>query len=454
MLRDTYGATHSTNSAAAVSAFEDAVGRVASHRPIGTALQTALSHDDALAAAHALVGFANVILARSETVANAPVYLAAAQSGLERCGGGSPSERALVEALELCVAGRLRCAAARLDKHLESQPLDFLALKLSHSLRFMSGQGAEMLSLTRRTVPAWTPNHAGYGFVLGCHAFGLEEAGYFSAAEVIGRQAYSHEQSDAWGLHAVSHVMEMSGRTSEGVDWLEAARPNWSQCNNFSFHMSWHLALFLLEQGSVEAVLDVYDREIRPASTDDFRDMANATSMLWRLELEGVAVGARWHELHEIASKRRQDMTYVFGSLHYLLALVASGDRTGSAELFASLKVRAGSATDDQAGVAASVGLPLAEIIMTMADGIVCSSDLVHVAVNLPKIGGSHAQRDVFLRTLLVAARDQSNPAALLEILRIRSSLRSPDRFLHFVDARVHSRIGPTPPAMPARWAS
>jgi hypothetical protein len=69
-----------------VNAFEDAVGRVASHRPIGTALQTALSHDDTLAAAHALVGFANIILARSETVTSAPVYLAAAQSGLKRAG--------------------------------------------------------------------------------------------------------------------------------------------------------------------------------------------------------------------------------------------------------------------------------------------------------------------------------------------------------------------------------
>ena len=113
----------------------------------------------------------------------------------------------------------------------------------------MLGDASGMLASSARILDRWSPSGAGYGFLLGCHAFALEELGHFEAAERIGRRAVEIEPADAWGLHAVGHVYEMQGRTGQGIAWLEAARPAWSRCNNFTFHIAWHLALFQLERG-------------------------------------------------------------------------------------------------------------------------------------------------------------------------------------------------------------
>lgn len=442
MLNDKYGGEHSTTSTAAVSSFEGAVYAVAAHRPIGDAIQKALQFDPNLVAAQALLGFGNIILGKIENAAAARSLLSRSVQLLARSDGGTSSERALVEALRLAAGGELKAAALRFDSHLGTQPCDFLALKLSHALRFMSGQASEMLALTSQILGSWSPSDAGYGFVLGCHAFGLEESGQFGAAERFGREAYAHERNDAWGLHAVSHVMEMSRRVEEGSAWLEKTRPDWSGCNNFAYHLGWHLALYRLEQGQIDEVLDVYDKDIRPTNTDDFRDMANATSILWRMEMEGVAVGNRWDELQEVASKRRMDMTYVFGSLHYLLALVASGDAQGANELLEEMRKISVSKSFDQSLVAAEVGVPLAQTIIAVGDRRTSHVDLVKIAAKLPIIGGSHAQRDVFLRTLLIAAAENNDHTSVLAINRIRHSLRSTDRFMSFVENRMKNSSG------------
>ncbi len=434
MMLDRYGGAHTTTSQLAVRSFERAVGAVGAHRPAGEFLQNALRFDEGLISAHALLGFANVILGRAETSAVASSLSASATRLLRERGHGTASEAALVNALSYAAGGHLKAAADVLEAHLEVLPTHFVALKLAHSLRFMSGQPAEMLVLTRRLLPNWTAADAGYGFVLGCHAFGLEEMGYFTEAEACGRDAYRHERSDAWGLHAVSHVMEMSNRTDDGIAWLESSRADWSSCNNFAFHIGWHLGLFHLERGDVSTVLSIYDRDVRPIPTDDFRDLANAASLLWRLEQEGIDVGERWSELHDIASKRRRDTTYVFGSLHYLLVLVARGDKTGAAELLAALGERATAAADDQSDIAARVGLPLAAVI-TGADGpSVSAGAITETAALLQGIGGSHAQRDVFLRTLLLSASGSGNVETVVALSRVRHYLRSSDRFIRMID--------------------
>lgn len=441
MLVDIFGTAHTTDNPDALLAFEQVVSAVAAHRPIGTALQETLERDEGLVAAHALAGIASVILGRSETIADAKRLLPAVETALVNRDGGTASERALVDALRLATRGQLRDGANRLDRHIRDCPRDFLCIKISHALRFMSGQSSEMLALTRSVLPAWGRNDRAYGFLLGCHAFGLEERGLFTEAERAGRSAYRHEPADAWGLHAVSHVMEMEHRLDEGIDWLEASRSDWRLCNNFSFHLAWHLALFLLEQGRLDEVLDLYDREIRPEPTDDFRDVANASSILWRVEREGISVGMRWSELFEIAARRKNDVTYIFASLHYLLALVASGDYASAQEMLTKFSDIAANPTSDQARIAGEVGVPLAEVIISMSQGNKPASDLVTAAVRLPSIGGSHAQRDVFLRTLLETAATCGDTRAFATLSRIRHNLRSADRFVVALDKRLSIRV-------------
>ena len=438
MLTDRFGGRHSSANGSAVAAYEDAVLGIASHQPtVAPALQRAVEADPGLTAAHALKGLAAVILAREELLDPGRSALAEAEAAQAAHGGCTTSERTLITALAEAVDGRLTAAADLVDKHVETEPCDLLAIKLSHALRFMRGDSAGMLATTSSVLPAWDASLPGYGFLQGCHAFGLEECGQLRAAELAGHTALEHEPADAWALHAVSHVHETQGRNEEGVSWLEDTRPVWSRCNNLSFHIAWHLALLHVEQQRDGQALDIYDAEVRPQTTDDFRDMANAVSLLWRLRQEGVEVGHRWDELREIARRRREDTTLVFASLHYLMALVATGELAAAHELVAAIAARGVSGHGDQARVAAQVGLGLAKAILGIADRRAGRMALDQLAKATPQLGGSHIQRDVFVRTLAWLAADQGDRVAVDRILAQRTLIGREDRF----SARLLARL-------------
>ncbi|WP_372426909.1 tetratricopeptide repeat protein [Salinarimonas chemoclinalis] len=427
MLTDRYGLRHACDHPVAVAAFADATRAVAAHRPgAAPALEAALAADADLVAGRALEGFACLVLARAELVAPARAALGAARAALARKGGGSPDEAALVEALAIALDGRFRDAAARLEAAGAARDGLLLPLKLAQSLRFMAGDLPGMLAGATVALARWDAAAPGFGFALGCRAFALEEAGLLAQAEAVGRRAVAAEPADAWGLHAVAHVMETDGRVREGVAWIEAARPAWGGCNNFAFHIAWHLALLHLERGAHDAVLALYDREVRPCPSEDFRDMANAVSLLWRLRQEGVAVGDRWEELRGVARARRRDATLVFAALHTLLALLGAGDRAGARECLAALEDRAEGA-DEQARVLRHVGLELARALAS--DAPLPAARLVRIARRLPAIGGSHAQRDVFLRSLALRAAGTADRDGLDAVLETRHRLRRPDRF-------------------------
>ncbi|WP_051329391.1 tetratricopeptide repeat protein [Geminicoccus roseus] len=428
MATDRYAGEHGSSCPTAIEAFEQAVAAVAAHRPdAADALAASLQADPDMIAAHAVSGFGAVMLARRECIAAGAAQLAAAKAAALRR-PATPFEQALLDALELAVAGRLAAAVAVLDEALEREPRSLLLAKLSHGLRFLGGDLAGMAQATGGLLRHWHVDVPGYGFLLGCHAFALEENGAYDEAERTGRRAVLLEPRDAWGMHAVAHVYEMRGRVSAGIGWLVNARPNWQGCHNFRFHMAWHLALFLLEEGRTDEVLSLYDEAVRPVFTDDFRDIANASSLLWRLHQEGVAVGDRWDELAEIARRRRHETILVFASLHQLLALVATGDQAGADELIDALAEEAASGSGDQAAVAGRVGLPMARLIAGRPAGT-SPGFLLDVAERLPDMGGSNAQRDVFMRTLVDHAASSGDARLLRRLLDLRHQIRHVDRF-------------------------
>jgi len=122
--------------------------------------------------------------------------------------------------------------------------------------------------------------------------------------------------ADLWAVHAVAHVMEMQDRRREGIAWVRESEPRLAECNNFGYHLWWHLALFHLELEEVESVLQLYDERMRVDLSDEYLDICNATSMLWRLEERGVDVGDRWNELAERCEARTSEHQMVFPDVH------------------------------------------------------------------------------------------------------------------------------------------
>ena len=420
----------------AIAEYESAVRAFLQHRPAMPYLLKALALDPELLAAHIMKGFYNVLLARRETMAQARIDLAGVRGTLV-LNGVSPRDKSLTGALALSAAGYFDQSIAVLRDVVTREPHDLLSIKLVHSLQFMAGRSQEMAGFTASVLPAWRENAPGYGHVLGCHAFGLGETGQFHKAEAAATAALNYNGQDLWAMHALAHVYEMNGRNREGIIWVESARDLWRDAPNFSFHLAWHLALFNLNLGKCDRALAIYDRDIRAIKSEDFRDIANAVSLLWRLRQEGVDVGDRFDELADIAGRRSSDTTLVFACLHNLLSLIAVGQMDGAEKLVAEMADPCNGASGMQAEVAREIGLPLARTLLTLGNGGQFKEDFGGLASRLPLLGGSHAQRDVFLGALTLMAADAGDRAALDVLLGYRHSLRREDRFLHFVEGRA-----------------
>lgn len=93
-------------------------------------------------------------------------------------------------------------------------------------------------------------------------------------------------------MHSIAHVLEMTERHEEGIEWVAGLESDWSTVNNFQFHLYWHKCLYHLERGEFEAVLRIYDDQISSDIESDFYlDICNCSSLLWRLEMFGIDVG-------------------------------------------------------------------------------------------------------------------------------------------------------------------
>ena len=346
-----------------------------------------------------------LLLGRAELRPLAAEAAEAARAGFD-AQGGTPRERAYLAALRAWLNGRPSGAVAHLAAVLECHPGDALAMKLDHGIRFMIGDRQGMERQMRAVIPAYRDDHPHGGFAQGCLAFALEENGAYPEAERAGRAGLERAGDDAWGLHAVAHVYDMTARNADGIAWLTRQQEAWAHCNNFGYHVWWHLGLFHLDRGEHDRVLDLYDRRIRADRTDDYRDIANAASMLTRLEIEGVDVGDRWEELGALSAGRVEDGSLVFADLHYLLALDGSGRRAEADRLVQRLADDAARGEHEMHEVAAVAGHPAAMGLAAFRAGQygLAFERLRRVRSDLQRVGGSHAQRDVFSRIMIEAA--------------------------------------------------
>lgn len=287
----------------------------------GDHLTSLLKRAPDFAMGHAMKGLACLMLGRSELI---PVAQAASDEA-QRClanGGATERERLWCAALTDWLAGMPSHSVARMEQALRLNPADTISMKLSHGIRFMLGDAQGMLRSIERVLPAHGDTHPLYGYLLGCHSFALEETGRYQQAEQVGLRGLRYAADDAWGLHAVAHVYDMTHLTDKGIQLIDGNQSAWSHCNNFRFHVWWHKALLHLDQGDIATVLDLYDTKVRDEKTDDYRDFSNASSLLMRLEIEDVDVGNRWVELADLAETRTNDGCLTFADMHYMLALI------------------------------------------------------------------------------------------------------------------------------------
>jgi hypothetical protein len=434
---DRRGVPITTPSQDAVDAFEAAIlGFVSHRRDTAERLETALALDSGLIPALCLRGFAYKALASRAFDPQAIESLAAARASLA-ARGGSSRERGLVEALTDFCAGDPLSAANTLERTLRAYPRDLLVFKLHHAVSFILGRAPVMRAAAERALHGWDPSVPGYGFVLGCYAFTLEETFDRPRAERVGRRAVELEPSDAWGAHAVAHVLEVQDRALEGLAFMDAVEPGLTECNNFGGHLAWHRSLFHLQLGELDAALALHDERVVRHLGRDYRDTCNAATLLWRVSNEGLDVGNRWTQLAELARARVGDHGSAFADAHYALSLAAAGDVQSAKAFVRSMRDTSAERTDYPARVVSAVGVPLASGIVALYSGRARDAlkSLRSVERELTQVGGSHAQRDVFECLTIDAALRSGHRDVARSLLERRLAVRPANRF-----ARVHMR--------------
>jgi tetratricopeptide (TPR) repeat protein len=405
MLTDIFGNDVSLETTAALESWNKMqLGFLAHAAVTPTYLMDVLDREPNFAFGHAVKGLFYMMLGRKELIQTAIEAETAARGALSKVSSTS-RERGFIDALSLWLAGYPIAARNRVEDIILLHPQDSLAMKVSHAISFILGDSRKMLSSVERILPAYDENHAGRGYLMGCYAFALEEVGEYSRAEIAGREGMLQASDDAWGLHAVAHVYDMTGNAKAGLEWLDGREDAWAHCNNFRYHVWWHKALMYMDQGQVDKALFLYDTEIRKDKTDDYRDISNGTSLLSRLELDGVDVGRRWEELADFAENRTEDGCLIFADLHYMLALVGGKRDDAIKNLMSRMHADAKRSKFDMEKRAASPGLAAATGLEAFgdADYKTAFANLANAHSNMQLAGGSHAQRDVFERLTIDA---------------------------------------------------
>lgn len=389
-------------------------------------LGATLAADPEFALAHAVKGMFLLLLGRGELVPTAVEACVSAKTS-DRNRPVSNRERAFIEALEVWLGGHPSKAVAILDGVLLAAPDDALAMKITQAIRFVLGDAQGMRRSVEAIMPAYGDDHLARGYLMGCHAFALEETGEYGRAAAAGSAALAISPDDAWGLHAVAHVYDMIGSPEKGLRWLSGREAAWSHCNNFRYHVWWHKALMHLDLGQTDIVLDLYDTLIRADHTDDYRDISNATSLLMRLECEGIDVGHRWDELAETSAARTDDGQLIFADLHYLLALVGGRREDASAKLVARIAADGVRANTEVEMRMANPGIAAAQGLEAFGEGDYSTAfrGLSKARRHMQMAGGSHAQRDVFERLTIDAGIRAGRMKDALGMLNERTTRRA-----------------------------
>ena len=399
MRTDWLGNTVTTTDDATLAGIDALVEGFLAYETRADAILPAADADPGSALANAYAAMFMLFLESRAAPALAATYLTHAEAAAPHA---TPRERAVVAAIRAWHDDDIPRAIAIGEQTAREHPRELALAKVTQYHHFNRGDAAGM----RRIADAILPANTNLPYAHGLAAFALEQSHELEAAEAAARRAMALKRKEPWAHHALAHVMLATGRTREGREFLEDVRETWTGLNSFMLtHNWWHLALVLIEQHDHAAALDAYDRHIWGVWKDYSQDQVNAVSLLARLEFAGVDVGNRWQDVADHLASRVDDHVQPFLSLHYLYGLARAG-RIEADLLRLSLDRVALTAPLHARKAWAEVALPVADGMLAFARGhhAAAASRLAATLPRLHEIGGSHAQRDLWIRMNRVAA--------------------------------------------------
>ena len=288
------------------------------------------------------------------------------------------------------------------DRLTDDYPQDLPLLKIAQYHAFNAGDADHMLRLATKCLDHnvhLAPMHS-------MLAFAYEQCNELDKAERAAHRALDIYPAEPWAHHALAHIHLGRGTTSQGRAFLADCSSTWQELNSFMFtHNWWHVALFDIALGEGEHALSVYDERCWGVQPTYSQDQIGAVSLLARLELAGIDVGERWQQLLPFLVTRVDDVVQPFLTIQYLYGLAKA--RSSQADTLLQLIEQQGGAPQvpSDGALWRDVGIPLAQAVVAHANGSFARTIALidPIRRQIWRIGGSHAQRDLFEQILLDA---------------------------------------------------
>jgi tetratricopeptide (TPR) repeat protein len=329
-------------------------------------------------------------------------------------------------------------AAESYGKIVIDWPRDMLALAVAQALDFRLGRRRTMRDRIAQLLPEWDATVRGYASLLAMYAFALEENGQYARAEKMARRALELDTGHPGAIHVLAHVMEMQGRAREGLAFLAATEPAWSQGTAFSVHLAWHRALFHLDANDPQSALATYDAQIAIAS--DMNALADGSALLWRLQLRNIELGARWRLLADRWEEQRLADAGLFHIAHAMMAFAAAERTVAAARLIEALP------HIDMTSALPS--LPENELVLPFCEGLLafargdyaaCVDALTRVRHIAHRCGGSLAQCDLIHLTYTEAALRAQRARLARALVAERTAQKPASRLNRLLEERLRA---------------
>jgi tetratricopeptide (TPR) repeat protein len=418
MLTDRYGLSVSTSVAAARDAYVEGVDLLLTVYPGAAAsFDRAVAADPDFALAH--IGKARALQLAGNLVAMRESLATALSLG----GGASAREISHIEVFRHLFAGQAVAALAAIRVHVDTWPRDALVLSLAANqggLIGMSGLAGREQGLVDFLDPL--AQHYGDDWWFEAHyGMALSEIGRHDAARPKIERSLSQVRRNAYAAHAFAHLCYETGERDCGIAFMRDWLPSYDRNGGLFGHLSWHLGLFELHAGNLDAGLQLYNDAF---CADDHRGavhqkLSDSSAFLWRAELAGHPRDhARWAKLRDYAREKIPRPGFSLADWHVALALAVAGDDEASEAWVQAIEelVKAGRYPSG----ATIPAVARAFAAFQRGDYATAIDLIVPMLPERERMGGSRAQVDLVEATLLRAYLSTGRDAEARRLLANR----------------------------------
>jgi tetratricopeptide (TPR) repeat protein len=424
-LTDRYGLTLSTTSSVAARHYQDGMDRMLSYGfGADQAFAAAVAADEGFALAHA--GAARFSLFQGDG--------ASAKTSIERArslaAGTTRREQQHVDALAAIAGGEAARGLGLIEEHVKEFPRDALLVNQAGSTIGLGGRAdreALRVAFVERLAGAYGDDwwyHSALGFT-------YHEVGRYDESRRLSERSLAQYPGNANASHNIAHVCYETVDNDGGVALLTDWLGGYDRRAPFHCHLAWHLALFELQRGRPERSLAIYEQDIAPSSNPRLA-MIDGSALLWRFGLYDYEKGPLpWRPLAELATRVTRP-GFIFGDVHAALAYASAGDGAALSALTAGLEALHAKGHP----IAGTVALPLVRGVAAYVDGDFAGALALMESVDseIHRVGGSHAQWELFEETMVVCLLRLGRLAEAQRLIRRRLGFRRSPRDLAWLE--------------------